>query len=122
VERGIRILLVEDDKDVRPLLQHVLMRAQYEVDVAETAGEACSLVASRAYDLVVADGLLPDGTGITVADRAIERGMRALIITGHALQLPAADLQRHDYLLKPIRPLELIREIKRRLGHGDALA
>lgn len=122
MERGIRILLVEDDKDVRPLLQHVLMRAQYEVDVAETAGEACSLVASRAYDLVVADGLLPDGTGITVADRAIERGMRALIITGHALQLPAADLQRHDYLLKPIRPLELIREIKRRLGHGDALA
>jgi two-component system response regulator ResD len=120
VGRSVRILLVEDDEDVRPLLQHILVRARYTVDVAETAGEACSLIASRTYDLVLTDGVLPDGSGITVADCAVERGMLALILTGQALQLPAAELQRHDYILKPIRPPELIRELNRRLGQdGD---
>jgi DNA-binding response OmpR family regulator len=38
VGRSVRILLVEDDEDVRPLLQHILVRARYTVDVAETAG------------------------------------------------------------------------------------
>jgi CheY-like chemotaxis protein len=69
---------------------------------------------------VLTDGVLPDGSGITVADCAVERGMLALILTGQALQLPAAELQRHDYILKPIRPPELIRELNRRLGQdGD---
>jgi DNA-binding NtrC family response regulator len=114
-----RILLVEDDPDVRPLLEHVLVAARHVVEVAVTVAEACALVASRTYDLVLSDGLLSDGTGIAVADCAAERGMRTLIITGHAMRLPMAELQRHDYLLKPVRPPELIREIERRVGRSD---
>jgi DNA-binding NtrC family response regulator len=117
-----RILLVEDDPDVRPLLEHVLAMARHAVDVAVTVAEACALLGARTYDLVLADGLLPDGTGIAVADCAVALGTRALIITGHALQLPAADLRRHEYLLKPVRPAELVREVERRLGRTDAQA
>jgi hypothetical protein len=46
-------------------------------------------------------------------------GMQALIITGYAFKLPAADLQRYDYLLNPVRPMELIGEIKRRIARSD---
>jgi DNA-binding response OmpR family regulator len=77
----ISILVVEDDLDVGLLLEHILMSAGYSVDRASTASDSRGLIASKAYDLVLADGVLPDGTGIEIADQAKARGMKALIIT-----------------------------------------
>ena len=110
-----RVLLVEDDPDVRPLLQHVLLSAGYAVDAAETALKASSLIEVNSYDLVLTDGVLPDGNGVAVADKAKSRGMRALIITGYALRIPRADLERHDYIMKPLRPRELLAAVARHL-------
>ncbi|HUC64001.1 MAG TPA: response regulator [Stellaceae bacterium] len=105
----ISILVVEDDPDVGILLEHVLASAGYRVDRASTAAESRGLIASNRYDLVLADGVLPDGTGVELADQAKARGMKALIITGYALQLSQLGvLDRHDYVLKPIRPEALI--------------
>jgi hypothetical protein len=64
---------------------------------------------------VVADGILSDGTGIAVADKASESGTRTLIITGYASRFRREELLRHPYLLKPLRPDELLREVGRRL-------
>jgi DNA-binding response OmpR family regulator len=77
-----RILLVEDDSDVRMLLQHVLLDAGYEVDCAESFAAARARLARRAYDLVLTDGKLGDGSGIELADDAAGRGMKALVVTG----------------------------------------
>src|ERR1043166_586894 len=69
-----RILLVEDDANVLMLLEHVLSGDGYEVDTASTVEQACSrLTQSRRYDLVVADGKLPDGTGMQVGEAASAR-------------------------------------------------
>ena len=68
----------------------------------------------RSYDLVVADGRLQDGTGMDVADRARESGTRTLIVTGYAFSYP--QLTEHEFLLKPVRPQELLTEIERLLG------
>jgi CheY-like chemotaxis protein len=103
-----RILLVEDDPDVRPMMQHVLLSADYEVDVAVTVAEATARLERHAYDLVVADGRLPDGTGIAVADRAKALGVKTLVVTAYGLQFPAAELRRHPYALKPVRAAELL--------------
>ena len=106
---SISILVVEDDPDVGILLEHVLAAAGYRVDRASTALESRELIASNDYDLVLADGVLPDGTGVELADQARARGMKTLIITGYALQLSQLGvLGRHDYVLKPIRPEALI--------------
>ena len=110
-----RILLVEDNDDVRVLLEHVLYDAKHRVDAVATAAEAQSLIEARRYDLVVADGLLCDGTGMQIADEARARGMRALIITGYAFRI-SAELLGYDYLLKPVRPAELLAAIEARLG------
>jgi two-component system, OmpR family, response regulator len=110
-----RILLVEDDMDVLLLLEHTLREAGYHVESASTERWACSYLDRRAYDLVLTDGMLPDGTGMAVADKAIENGVKALIITGYASKLHP-DLIRHPYLVKPLRPHELLREIDRVLA------
>src|SRR2546425_1966462 len=103
-----RLLLIEDDTNVLLLLEHVLLGAGYGVDCAETVRSARSYLARRRYDLIVADGKLPDGTGMMIGDAAQAKGISTLIITGYAFQLPRADLLRYDYLLKPLRPSELL--------------
>ena len=109
-----RILLVEDDHNVRVLLEHVLIDGGYEVDSAATAAEAKSLLDCVSYELLLADGRLPDGTGMALADYAQANGVKTLIITGYAFQL--AELGRYEFLMKPVRPAELVEAIERILG------
>ena len=110
------ILLVEDDLDVLFLLEHTLRAAGYHVESATTERGARSFLDRRSYDLVLADGLLDDGTGIAVADKASGHGTKTLIMTGYASRFPREDLLRHPYLEKPLRPNELLSEIDRRLN------
>src|SRR6476659_6482337 len=74
-----RILLVEDDANVLMLLEHVLSGDGYEVDTASTVEQARSHLAQRpGYDLVLADGKLPDGTGMEVGDAAAAAEIKTL--------------------------------------------
>ena len=114
-----RILLVEDDSHVLLLLEHVLRGEDHDVDTASTVEQAQSCLRQRRYDLVVADGKLPDGTGMMVGDMATAADTKTLIITGFALQLPREELRRFDYLLKPVRPAELVRAIDRKLASNS---
>lgn len=68
-----RILLVEDDADVRLILEHVLLDERYEVDTTATVSGGKELLGRRSYDLVLADGKLPDSAGMDVADAASEK-------------------------------------------------
>jgi two-component system response regulator PilR (NtrC family) len=111
-----RILLAEDDRGVRATVEHTLLAEGYTVDVCGTVAEACALIDGRRYDLVLSDVLLPDGSGVKVADCADERGFKVVIVTGFAFRIAAAELERHDYLLKPVRREELLREVERRIG------
>jgi DNA-binding NtrC family response regulator len=114
-----RILLVEDDVDVRPLLEHVLAGAGHDITAVETVTNARILIERSPYDLVLTDGMLVDGTGLDVAETAQARGLPVLILTGYALQLPPERLQQFDYLLKPVRPAELIEAVERFLRQRD---
>ena len=108
-----RILLVEDDANVRMVMEHALFDGGYEVDVAATVTVGYELLASHAYHLVVADARMPDGSGIELANRAREKGVPVLIITGYAFNLPKDDLDRFEFLLKPVRPSELLQAVER---------
>ena len=117
-----RILLVEDDADVRFAIEHVLLDAGYEVDATGTASGGREMLRCRSYDLVIADARLPDGTGLDVADQAIENGGRALVMTGYAFTLPRASGNRYEILLKPLRPREIIVAVERALSdHGSEI-
>ena len=110
-----RILLVEDDVELRLLLEHVLLGAEYMVDAAEGAHAALELLEHNRYDLIVADARLGDGSGTVVATQAVDLGAKALIITGYAFELEKDELGRFEFLLKPVRPGELLETIARLL-------
>ena len=111
----MRILVVEDDADLRPYLTHNLVTAGYAVDTAATVGGAREALERGGLDFVVSDGRLPDGTGMAVAEMAKGRGVPSLIITGYAFHPAMAGLARYDFLLKPVRPAELLAAIERLL-------
>ena len=116
----VRILLVEDDPDVRPLLEHIIVaEAGYEVVSTETVANALRLLGTQPFDLLLTDVNLPDGSGLRVADQAMALGLKTLVLTGHGLSLKPGALQGYDYLLKPLRAPELLAAIRRRLARDE---
>src|SRR5437764_14091890 len=87
-----RILLVDDDDDVRTLLEQVLIAERYEVDAAATVETARALLERNHYHLLLADIALPDGTGMQVAQDASRRGTPTIILTAYAFRDPEDDL------------------------------
>jgi DNA-binding response OmpR family regulator len=115
-----RILLVEDERELRELLAIGLRRAGYMVDIAATAAEAQQLMQAQSYALVIADWRLPDGNGIDLADAAVKRRAKTLIISGYLFGLPAGAAERHAMLTKPITVYDLIAAVQRRIGNPSA--
>jgi DNA-binding response OmpR family regulator len=114
-----RILLVEDDADLRFLLTHVLRSEGYIVDPATTHAEASAQLEERRYALVIADWRLPDGEGTTIADGASELGAKTIVMTGYLFQMPAGSAGAHETLMKPVRPSEIIDTVQRLIGQPN---
>jgi DNA-binding response OmpR family regulator len=111
-----RILLVEDDPDVQPLLEHILVTEGYHVAVAASMTVAAALLGAQPFDLVICDVNLPDGSGLRIVDQAIALGVKPLVLSGQGLSLRDGSLAPYDYLLKPVRVRELAAAIRRCLG------
>lgn len=115
VDERKQILLVEDERELREVLALGLRRARYTVDVAATATEARQLIEAQSYALVIADWMLPDGNGIDLADRALERHAKTLIISGYLFGLPAGAARRHRLLRKPFSIDDLVAAVQNRM-------
>ncbi len=79
-----RILIIEDDNEVREYLESVISRAGYEVISAENGKEGVELFATQPADLVVTDIIMPEKDGIeTIMD--LRRGnpdLKVIAISG----------------------------------------
>ena len=97
----------------KPPLPHVLGR--------DGAGVVAS-VGTSVRDIRSGDkvGILRCDIGVdswgTLAEQAEASGVKVLIITGYTFQLANEDLGRYEFLMKPVRPAELIQAIERTLG------
>jgi two-component system response regulator GlrR len=112
-----RILLVEDEDDLRAMFEFVLRDAGYEVEAVRTASAACEYLRSRAYDLLLTDWNLGSlGSGVTVADDAVKKGTKAIIVSGNSLAIAEKDRARHTVMAKPVRPTQLVDVIEREIG------
>jgi|GraSoiStandDraft_45_1057281.scaffolds.fasta_scaffold292265_1 two-component system response regulator HydG len=110
------ILLIEDERPVANMLGIALRSEGYDVDLAETAADARKRLDSLRYDLVIADWRLPDGDGLDMADLAADNGSKTMLISGYLFQVPAERTVRHELLMKPMRPQELIDAVERMIG------
>ena len=115
-----RIPLVEDEPDIHELLAHVLIGEGYVVDVAPTVTQAWQCLDANSYALVIADWRLPDGAGTVIADAAADLGAKTFVMSGYLFQMPGGRVERHDTLMKPIRPGELVQAVQRCIGKAEA--
>ena len=111
-----RILLVDDDKHLLRLLEHMLLSNRYHVVTADSVATGLSILRSQPFDLLITDVNLPDGIGLTIADEAVAAGIKVLVMTAHGLSVKPGDLAKYDYLLKPIHVTELLGAVARHLA------
>jgi DNA-binding response OmpR family regulator len=104
------ILVLEDDDEVREMIETVLTDAGLDVTTAATAWEAVALIDEKHFDLMVADIRLPGGlNGLQLAQHVRGRHprLRCLFISG-AHDPVICDPELDDFVAKPFRPFELL--------------
>ena len=113
----MRILVVEDEPEVRDFLLRVLREATWAADAAETGQAALSLFAVNPYDLAVLDVGLPDLDGFAVcrALRATGNRTPVLLLTARNAvndRVRGLDAGADDYLAKPFAVSELLARLR----------
>ena len=117
-----RILIVEDNADLRRMFRTILSMAGYDVEEAGDGVEALHLVENRLPDLIVLDLVLRALDGLSVqqelASRAVTRRIPIVIVTGSTIDTASLDVS--CVLRKPVMPDELVRTVKSCLASGAA--
>ena len=119
-----RILVVDDEADIRGLLKEILAEEGYEVDVAADAGEARTSRASQVPDLVLLDIWMPDTDGITLLrEWSATDGYDCPVVmmSGHGTVETAVEATRlgaFDFVEKPLSLTKLLRTVERALDAG----
>ena len=115
------ILVCDDDASLREMLQILLRREGYDVDVVDGVHAARDRLASAdPYDAVITDLAMPDGSGMEVLDavRARAPGTQTLMITAYATTEQAVEAMRkgaYDYVQKPFKNHELLATLEKAL-------
>ncbi|MFT7723234.1 MAG: sigma-54 dependent transcriptional regulator [Roseateles sp.] len=102
-----RLLVVDDEPDLRTLYELTLLREGYEIDSAGSVAEALAQLNARPYSAVITDMRLPDGSGLALL-RWLEQAGRpekAVVITAFGSAENAVEALKagaFDYLTKPV--------------------
>ena len=105
-----RLLVVDDEPDLRTLYELTLLREGYEVESVGSVEEGWGLLQERGpggFQLVITDMRLPDGTGLDLLRRIDDAGRRekAIVITAYGSPENAVEALKagaYDYLTKPV--------------------
>ena len=117
-----RILIVEDNSDLRRMFKTALSLAGFDVDEAADGLEALRVVEERRPDLVVLDLVLRALDGLSVqqelAARTDTANIPIVIVTGSTIDI--ANVEVACVLRKPVMPDELVRTVRHCLKAGAA--
>lgn len=117
-----RILIIDDDENMRSSLQMELESEGYEVAIAENGFKAIELAQGESFDLILCDVRMPGIGGLeTIA--AIKEYLpvaRNIVITAYASQdapITALRMKVDDYLMKPFSSEELLHSVRSSVAH-----
>src|SRR5271169_3484861 len=120
VSKG-RVLVVDDELDIREGLDTLLSMEGYKVDMAQNGADGLRKIESRAYDLVLLDLMMPDRSGMDVLRdvRGHDRETPIFMITAYGsveAAVEALKLGANDYFSKPWDNEKLLIEIDRMIA------
>ncbi len=113
----MRVLLIEDEKNVAGFISQGLRENGYEVDVIHDGGEAARRLGGAGYDLYIIDWMLPGVDGLTLIRSLREKkpGARILMLTARDTvddKVQGLDGGADDYLTKPFAFKELLARVR----------
>jgi len=104
-----KILVIEDDEEVREILSEILLQAGHEVEVATEGTQGVEMFSKKAYDMVVTDLGMPGISGWEVAEKVkgINGKIPVAVITGWNIQLDGSEMKRKGIDLIINKPFEI---------------
>jgi CheY-like chemotaxis protein len=116
-----RILIVEDDPNLRIVIRMVLERAGYEIAEARHGAEALESIAVEMPDLVIADMTMPVMNGVELIDRIHANpptaSLPVILLSGLKVDSAVSRLV-SAVVLKPFEPADLLASVERALHAG----
>jgi len=102
-----RLLVVDDEPDLRTLYELTLLREGYELETAGSVSEGLACLQAQSYSAVITDMRLPDGSGLDLLHWLEQqgRGEKTLVITAYGSAENAVEALKagaYDYLTKPV--------------------
>jgi DNA-binding response OmpR family regulator len=124
-----RILIVDDDADLRAALRRPLVAEGYDVSEAGTAGDASQMAISGPvrFDAIILDLALPDGDGRDLCVDLRRQGVSVpiVLLTGLGAEheiVRGLGAGANDYIVKPFRASELLARLRAQLRTHDVSA
>ncbi|MBW1824964.1 MAG: sigma-54-dependent Fis family transcriptional regulator [Deltaproteobacteria bacterium] len=113
-----RILVVDDEKKMRHILQLMLGREGFKVEQAENGKVALAMLKEKRFDLVITDLKMPEMDGMSLLDEAkkIDPDFPIMVITAYGTIENAVEAMRKgaiDYITKPFEEEEILITVKR---------
>lgn len=117
---GARVLVVDDQAEIRSLVEHILTRAGFSVAMAGGGEEALRIFREQGgFDLVLSDVMMPDDVdGVSLARRlrALDPDVRLLLMSGYAPGLELIDGMKISVVGKPFTRRKLLDAVEAALG------
>ena len=114
-----KILIVDDEKEIRDLIEIYLKNEGYEVEKAGTGLDAVKIVEEKKIDLIILDIMMPVVNGIDACIKIREQHNTPIIMLSAKIEdidkILGLSVGADDYLTKPFNPLELIARVKAQL-------
>lgn len=121
----VKILVIEDEKNILSFISSVLTSQKYQVISALSGKEGLSQAASQCPDLILLDLGLPDMDGMTIITRIRTWSSTPIIVISARMQeedkVQALDQGADDYITKPFGNSELLARIRTALSHSNSL-
>lgn len=119
-----RLMIVDDDVEMRTLLAEYFRRLGFEVAEKESAAAALQAVATDHFDCLILDVSMPEMSGLELLRKLRDRGITtpALFLTAHDMlddKVAGFEAGADDYLAKPFSPRELEYRVEALLRRGQ---
>lgn len=113
----MKILLIEDDRDLSHLICLALNQAGMDTDACHTGSDGLFYAKNQVYDAIVLDRMLPEIDGLTILEALRRRGIKTPVILTTALgtlhdRIDGLDAGADDYLVKPFAIEELMARLR----------